>query len=354
MVTIAPPSAFWGVIGRNHHQLLSHFIASMSQEGPPVSLFPRGLPAEDFTVVFLGATQSDKDKAKKVYRVRRDRVKAVFDYLHQNSVPYADCSMCEEGLEALPLDGIGGNVENDDNDPSLIATVLREGERVGSIRSSPGVEVSTDVFVGLVSMSNTSICRRVAEQSDQEVDGMRKFQVRGGGGILREQMPHHYSSAFPRHFPNGVGTPNCDRPVRVSKESAFRRYLLQGDRVIAQDFTFVLKAFDEMSRKQLFRRMFLKLRANPGVALKAAAMTGAQLDAGVSLSCVGTSRAFREANSSKASRVDSWCSAGAWDGPECSRPGLWEQRGAHEHGAACERTLWTLRSTAFDDYGDSF
>ena len=107
---------------------------------------------------------------------------------------------------------------------------------------------------------------------------MRRFRIKNGDGFSREQEVNHYSAAFPRHFMWGHGTPNCSRMVAFGKEAAFRRFLLQGDRTMAQDCTFVLKAFDEISRKQFHRRIFLQLRANPSVASSAMTMTKEELD----------------------------------------------------------------------------
>ena len=277
LVTIAPVCGLVKVVGRDRLKTYSHLIANLAQKGPPITNFPRDLPGSDFSVIYSGANEGDKTQARqKFHRVRRGKVGAFFSILKRQSKVYRDCRLSAENLAAIPEDGEGGGIEDDGDDNSLIATAAVQADRVGSVPTKDA-DVSTEAQVGLVPIGVPNDDDAVAEWASGG-GTMRRFRIKNGDGFSREQEVNHYSAAFPRHFMWGHGTPNCSRMVAFGKEAAFRRFLLQGDRTMAQDCTFVLKAFDEISRKQFHRRIFLQLRANPSVASSAMTMTKEELD----------------------------------------------------------------------------
>ena len=71
-----------------------------------------------------------------------------------------------------------------------------------------------------------------------------------------------YGSAFPHLFPYGIGTPNCERPVRVSVEECLNNLLCLSGRKFGQDDVFVLSGFDRVARSKAVLNMFIKLKSD--------------------------------------------------------------------------------------------
>ena len=68
-----------------------------------------------------------------------------------------------------------------------------------------------------------------------------------------------------REFPYNCGTPNSMRRTAVPRHKAFQRYLLLGDRTLAQSRTLVFYMFDELARYKLHLNVHLRIKQNPSL-----------------------------------------------------------------------------------------
>jgi hypothetical protein len=181
------------------------------------------------------------------------------------------------------LDGMDDNVINEELvedegiDGNLIHKAYGDTDRVsdGVSGSSTSMESSSGLFH--FSKASTKIPTTVEEVSCNSKSNLKHLRVVNSNSYLQESDPSYYGSAFPHLFSFGIGTPNCERPVRVSVEEGLCHLLSISDRKFGKDDVFVLSGFDRIARMKAVSRMYLKLKLNASTAADAIEVTKEQM-----------------------------------------------------------------------------
>ena len=92
----------------------------------------------------------------------------------------------------------------------------------------------------------------VEEVCSNSNNHIRYLRVVSSNNYLNESDRLFYGSSFPHLFPYGIGSPNCERPVRMSVEEGLKYLLSISDRKFEQDDVFFPSSFDRVGRSKQY------------------------------------------------------------------------------------------------------
>ena len=222
-------------------------------------------------VLFSAASEADQVLAKqKFLLVRRDKTEQFINHLLNKNKAYKDVTLNIDSLHKLIGDSIDEELVVDEGPGGdLITAAHADEDRVnnGIIGSSTTSLSSSGLFH--FSKHNPKEPTCVEEICSNTNNHLRYLRVVNSNNYLNESDQLFYGSAFPHLFPYGIGTPNCERPVRVSVEDGLKHLLSLSDRKFGQDDVFVLSSFDRVARSKAVLNMYIKLRSDLSCASRA-------------------------------------------------------------------------------------
>ena len=230
-------------------------------------------------VVFSGANPIDKEVAKNMYvLIRRKECEKFAKHLLDKSTAYETTYPNKELLEQMKAMEMNENLVQDEGvDGNLIHMAYSDSDRVsdGFNGSSTSIESSSGLFN--LSKESANVPTTVEEVSCNSQSTIKHFRVINSNFYIEESDVTYYGSAFPHLFPFGIGTPNCERPIRVSVEEGLKHLLSLSDRKFGKDDIFVLAGFDRVARCKAVSRMYIKLKSDPSSAADAVEVTKTQM-----------------------------------------------------------------------------
>ena len=105
------------------------------------------------------------------------------------------------------------------------------------------------------------------------VNQLKHFLVKSKSDFADNKGSSFFGATFVKEFPYNCGTPNSTRNKPVPRHKAFQRYLLLGDRVLAQSRNLVFYMFDELARYKLHLNVHLRIKQNPSLINDAISIT---------------------------------------------------------------------------------
>ena len=230
-------------------------------------------------VVFSGANPVDMEVAKKMYvLVRRKECEMFAKHLLEKSASYQTTSPNPDFLEEMKYFDMNEKlVEDEGVEGNLIHMAYSDADRVtdGFNGSSTPLDSSSGLFH--LSKSVAKVPTTVEEVSSNSQSSIKHLRVVNSNYFIEESDLTFYGSAFPHLFPYGIGSPNCERPVRVSVEEGLKHLLSLADRKFGKDDVFVLAGFDRVARCKAVARMYVKLKSDPSSAADAVEATRNQM-----------------------------------------------------------------------------
>ena len=264
------------VAGRYNGVLSSHITTRMGERCPS-ELLPRNIGDSDVKVIFSNASYSDQEFIKKKWlRVRKKKVCNASTWLRNNSIAYV-CSI-KENLNVADEEILESLARSEDDNGELLKSVWRSGDRVAN------GEAVYESSVLQIDLSDQIVMSLTDHNTKNMVENLKKFLIRNKSEFANNKDRKFFGGTFPLLFSFGVGTPNCDRPVYVSRVKAYQRYLSLGDRTFAQNHEFVMYVFDEIARCRLHTSVFLKLKQNSDMSKEAVKLSCADIETALDIS----------------------------------------------------------------------
>mgnify|MGYP001169804599 CR=1 FL=1 len=254
------------VAGEKNKILSSHVVTRMGNVGATEKL-PRNLDLDDIMVVFSNASLDTKDLLnKKWVRCRRYLLHEMLNWLRKNSSAY--CDVLESSFIGDKKDDcvLNNLVSDEEDNGQLLKEIFTSGDRPGA---SNAVSESSAAYFDLSSdlmLSATECDRGVVKQ-------LKHFLVKSKSDFADNKGSSFFGATFVKEFPYNCGTPNSTRNKPVPRHKAFQRYLLLGDRVLAQSRNLVFYMFDELARYKLHLNVHLRIKQNPSLINDAISIT---------------------------------------------------------------------------------
>ena len=268
MCTISPVSALIRVVGvptsARNRILQSHMIAMYSSQGPPGANLPRReFAAEEYAVIFSGATVHEQAEGKKHYATIR---KAMVEKLLTHLVIFIPCyasHLNDEQLHELTDHTLDDNCIEAENGSALIDQILKDQDRVGV--NNDLHETTTGLFESAadhLQLPNTT-ARNTATTPTFHVQLSSDPQPVSEEGFL---------FAFPTLFPYGQGTPLSPRKVQVPLAQGLAHLQRLSHRAFAQNHEIIFYTFDVLARQRSQSILTVTMKRHPQVAFNAASL----------------------------------------------------------------------------------
>ena len=244
------------VAGEKNKILSSHIVTRMAKMGATEKL-PRDLDVCDILVIYSNASLETKDLLnKKWVRCRRYLLHEILNWLRKNSSSYDDIDepvfIGDKNEERI----LSNLVTDDEDNGVLLKEIWSCGDRPGAANS---VSESNTAYFDL----SSEMMLGVTDGDIGVVEQLKHFLVKNKSNFADNKDQKFFGATFLREFPYNCGTPNSKRQISVPRQKAFQRYLLLGDRTLAQSRTFVFYMFDELARYKLHLNVHLRIKQNP-------------------------------------------------------------------------------------------
>ncbi len=214
--------------------------------------------SETIQVVLVSArTPEEVARAKRPCRCRVAKVRGLLDFYIRNNRAYqGQVSVNTHALAALPEDDVLPNTFMQTNDNECATSV----ERMHDNHALP----HTDTFETAQPQTEVVHASMIAAQGQpgterqHAIDEMRRMISRCSSAVVAEYQKESLCISFPELFPFGLGgMDDPNRVVKVSKEEHVRHLLRLANRSFAQHPTFVLIAFDQLTRARGMQQAWL-------------------------------------------------------------------------------------------------
>ena len=258
------------IAGQSNGVLSSHIVTRMGHRSAS-EILPRNLDDSDVKVIFSNASMTDQELiSRKWARVRKMLVCEVTRWLRKNSVAYPDD--IKINVEIPDDETVEKMISSENDNGELLKQVWATGDRVG------GGDAVYESCVMHVDISNDVMLSLTKPNKKNMVENLKRFLIRNKPDFANNRDKTYFGGIFPLRFPYGIGTPNCNRPVRVSLVKAYQRYLLLGDRSFGQDYEFLMHAFDQLARMKLHTSIYVQLNQHPKLSDDAVTLTTSDIE----------------------------------------------------------------------------
>jgi hypothetical protein len=239
---------------------------------------PQETAHEIIQVVLVGAATPDQVAAsKQPCIVRSGRVRHLMQFFMNSNRLYSQVSLNEPALAALPDSSVAPGTFVEERDAEH-ADRYQQSFSSHAYPDAPNQQVPVEsqnlrplVHNSFLMAERTAGTDREHLQEDvaqllgadlnvdrEPSERAQLLVVRSGSEIVREHMAETLTMQFPELFPFGFGGPDDPtRIVPVSKEACVRHYLRLPSRKFSTHGTFLLVAFDQISRAQGMRNAWL-------------------------------------------------------------------------------------------------
>ena len=242
--------------------LSNHVMSFENNVSELVDALPRKLNSTEdlkFKVVLCGPFTTDQEASiRSRHEVSRDRIDAGLNFLTgsedgiPNNTTLFKFKRDDQALQEVPeIPSVPDDliVKVDENDDLKKVSKAASSNIAEPLKAKEAVSETSEKVTG-------STFIKINPISDD--DALRTYAIRKSSRLVKDHEDKLFCKNFIKLYAFGRGDPSEDRPVKLSKKECIARTLMLSSQMHAKDQTFILAAFDILSRDDLLSSVRLR------------------------------------------------------------------------------------------------